>query len=89
MILKKHHQEAIILRRRLEMLDICDQLILHGIAIDDYERPELDFLFSQFSDVREVEDLIASLQKVYQLNLKAKTEAHSTVNETARSKSRR
>lgn len=70
MIPRKHHLESVILKRRLELLTLCDELIMRGVTIEDYETREIQHIFSQFSDVRDIEDLIASLEKVYRTKSK-------------------
>ena len=73
MIPLKHHLEAVILKRRLELLDLCDAFIMRDLSLADSQSPQIEQVFDQFSDVREIDDLIASLEKVHDIKRARKT----------------
>jgi hypothetical protein len=69
MIIRKHDQEANLLRRRLELLEILDDLIRSGAEFDEPldDDARLKALKREFADVLEPEDLITHINPAYLL----------------------
>lgn len=66
MIIQKHNAEANLLKRRLELLNVLDDLVRSGVELEDLEdNPAFERLEHQFSEVAEPEDLIAGINAIY------------------------
>jgi hypothetical protein len=73
MYIHKHNEEAHLLRRRLELLDLLDDVVhnhLHEEGL--FGEVEMRKLTDNFKSVKEPTDLVKGLRKIYGADLKWK-----------------
>ena len=73
MYIHKHNEEAHLLRRRLELLDLLDDVVLNNLHEEGvFGEVEMRKLTDNFKSVSEPTDVVKGLKKIYGSDLKWK-----------------
>ena len=73
MYIHKHNEEAHLLRRRLDLLDLLDDVVRSNLHEEQlFGQTEVQKLSDNFKSVKEPVDLVKGLKKIYGVDLKWK-----------------